>query len=108
MCDKTPVYSGHKGCRENKDLSILRKSGKRPLNRYVLETGSEESFSTSSKKLNFNKDMDDFKISASLDYRFINLLHVLMSSSQLLVCKKCHLDVSFEEKSRRGLVLHPA
>ena len=96
-------YSRHKGCRENKDRSSRRKSGRRPLNRYVLETGSKENFSTSSKKLNLDKDMDDIKISASLGYKFINLLSVLMSLSQFLVCQKCHSGVPFEEKSRHGL-----
>ena len=99
MRDKTPVYSGHKGCRENKDRSSRRKSGKRPLNRYVLETSSEESFSASSKKLNLDRNMDDFEISASLGYRFINLLSVLMWKKSrrglgfkiAIICDNCEL-----------------
>ena len=103
MSDKTSLYVGHKGCWENKYRSSRRQSGRRPLNRHVLETVSEECFSAFSKKLNLNKNMDDFEISVSLSYRFINLLSVLILLSQLLVCKQCYSDVRFEEKSRRGL-----
>jgi len=103
VSDKMSVYQGHKGFRKNDDRPSKSKRGKRSLNRYQLETSSDETFSVSAKKLNLDEDSDEWEISGLLGYRFINLLPVLMTLSQLLVCKKCHSEVRFEEKSKRGL-----
>lgn len=103
MSDQKTVYSGHKGCRSSSGRANRAKRGKRPLNRYVLETSSNERFSASSKKVDLDKDIDDIDVDGSFGYRFINLIPFLMLLSQLVVCKKCHSNVVFEEKSRRGL-----
>lgn len=103
MSDQKTVYSGHKGSRSSSGRANRAKRGKRPLNRYVLETSSNERFSASSKKVDLDKDIDDIDVDGSFGYRFINLIPFLMLLSQLVVCKKCHSNVVFEEKSRRGL-----
>lgn len=64
-----------------------RSSGRKPLNRYMLETESE-SVSTSAKKLKLSEHEYHINVDATLGYRVINFVTVFAAISEFLQCAK--------------------
>jgi len=79
-----------------------RSSGRKPLNRYMLET-EIESVSTSAKKLKLSEHEYHINVDATFGYRVINFVTVFAAISEFLVCKECKSPIKFQEASIRGL-----
>lgn len=95
------VYEGRKGTKTNyQTRHRSRKSGNRPMNRYEVE-GDSSGVSASAKKLKLSDD--DFDINHQFGYRIIQFWTVFSVISECLKCKKCGSDISFHERSPRGL-----
>nr|XP_012218899.1 PREDICTED: uncharacterized protein LOC105670133 [Linepithema humile] len=79
--------------------SSLRKRNS-PGNRYSLEAETEAT-SSAAKKLNSTDD--DFIVSQTHGYRFIEIFTVFSALSQMLICKECKESISLGETGNRGL-----
>jgi len=93
------VYVGKKGTKES--YPTRRQSNtltRRPLNRYE---GSSERVSVSAKKLKVSDE--DFDINYEFAHRIINFFAVFSAISQHVKCKTCDADITFHERSPRGL-----
>lgn len=93
------VYNTKKGTKYN--CARRRIAPKRPLNRYEVESDTQ-GVSASAKKLK-DREADDFDINNHLQYRIINFLAVFHTISQHVKCKTCDSNISFHERSPRGL-----
>lgn len=103
MADKIKVYDKKKDSRNIKERPGKNRIGKRkPINRYLLEKETEN-VSTSAKKLKMSEEDYEIFTNPTFGYRFIDLVTVFSALSQLLVCKKCKSDISFNETGNRGL-----
>lgn len=101
MASKKLKYVDEKGSRYNRvrPVSVIKK--RRIQNQYEMEQESA-STSASARKLKITKDTD-IEVDAQFSYRILNFLTVFGAISQAVKCKKCDSDVTFSEKSVRGL-----
>ncbi|XP_015590648.1 uncharacterized protein LOC107265572 [Cephus cinctus] len=97
----TNIYLGKEGTK-NSYPTRCRSSvlSRRLLNGYEAE-GNTEAVSASAKKLKVCSD--DFDVNYGFGYRIINFIAVFSTIAQHVKCKKCDSNISFQERSPRGL-----
>lgn len=69
-------------------------------NQYTLETETEAT-SSAAKKLKSTDE--DFIISQTHGYRFVEIFTLFSALSQMLICKNCKKDIRLNETGNRGL-----
>lgn len=95
------VYPGKKGTKKSYPTRFRSNASKRrPLNRFEAESDST-GVSASAKKLKVSDE--DFDINHELSYRIIHFVAVFSVISQHVTCKTCDSDITFHERSPRGL-----
>lgn len=77
-----------------------RTNNRWPVNRYSMEKETE-SVSTLAK--NWRCLKKSIQTNPTFGYRFINFVTIFSAISQLVVCKKCGTNVSFNETNNRGI-----
>ena len=95
------MYTDHKGTKSSYQTRRRSSiSNRRPINRFRAESASE-GVSASAKKLKTSEM--DFDINYQFGYRIVNLIAVLSTISEHVKCKTCDSNISFCERSPRGL-----
>ena len=96
------VYVGKKGTKKSYPTRHRSKTEKRSSNRFEIESNSA-GVSASAKKLKLSDK--DFDVNNQFGYRIINFLAVFSVIAQHVKCKRCDADITFRERSPRGLGL---
>ena len=94
------VYAGKKGTKKSYPTRHRSKTAKRPSNRFEIESDSA-GVSVTAKNLKLSDK--DFDVNNQFGYRIIHFLAVFSVIAQHVKYKRCDADITFRERSPRGV-----